>query len=196
MGLLFTFEEEGFSTLHAKTAAEARAIFAQGRLRPHCASTSCCPDGNGYELCREFRKTSDVPIVFLTSCDDEINVVMGPRRRRGTTTSPSPFSLKVLMSCITAQLRRCARGRAASCAPGTCLVEPEQSKAFAQGRELPLTVTELRLLTVFVRHAGQTMTRLQLLDRLWDNKGEFIDDNTLGPHPPSARKASRREAPT
>lgn len=180
MGLLFTFEEEGFSTLHAKTAAEARAIFAQGGFDLIVLDVML-PDGNGYELCREFRKTSDVPIVFLTSCDDEINVVMG-LDGGGDDYVTKPFQLKVLMSRIKAQLRRCARGQGGQLRAGNVLVEPEQSKAFAQGRELPLTVTELRLLTVFVRHAGQTMTRLQLLDRLWDNKGEFIDDNTLSVH--------------
>lgn len=132
MGLLFTFEEEGFSTLHAKTAAEARAIFAQGGFDLIVLDVML-PDGNGYELCREFRKTSDVPIVFLTSCDDEINVVMG-LDGGGDDYVTKPFSSRC--SC-PASRRSCAgarRGQGGQLRAGNVLVEPEQRQGLRTGK--------------------------------------------------------------
>jgi DNA-binding response OmpR family regulator len=67
-------------------------------------------------------------------------------------------------------------------AAGNVLVDREGMKARVSGAELPLTATELRLLGILMRQRGQTVTRTQLLDKLWDAKGEFVDDNTLSVH--------------
>ena len=177
-GLLFTFEEEGFQTSYAATAVEARAAFHQ----PFdlVVLDIMLPDGSGYDLCRELRKTSDVPVIFLTSCDDEVNIVMG-LDGGGDDYVTKPFQLKVLMSRIKVQLRRHSSAQA-PLATGNISLDTEQSRACVGEKELQLTVTEFRLLTLLVRNMGQIMTRKQLLDRLWDNRGDFVDDNTLSVH--------------
>ncbi|MCI9273571.1 MAG: response regulator transcription factor [Clostridiales bacterium] len=180
MGLLFTLEQEGYQTVRASSARQAREIYAQGGFDLILLDVML-PDGNGYDLCKEFKQTSDIPIVFLTSCDDELNIVMG-LDGGGDDYVTKPFLLKVLISRIKAQLRRSNKETSAQIHFGNLAVDLEQSKAFCGEKEISLTATELRLLATLVRHAGQTLTRTSLLDRLWDSKGEFVDDNTLSVH--------------
>jgi DNA-binding response OmpR family regulator len=180
VGLLFAFAQEGYKTVRAAGAVEARRIFAQDEFDIILLDVML-PDGNGYELCKEFRNVSNIPIVFLTSCDDELNVVMG-LDGGGDDYVTKPFALRVLLSRIKAQLRRGSSSVPGSLHAGNVVLNLEQGRAFAGDEELPLTATELRLLGLFLRHAGQALTRGQLLGRLWDNKGEFIDDNTLSVH--------------
>jgi DNA-binding response OmpR family regulator len=139
------------------------------------------PDGNGFDLCRELRKISDVPVIFLTSCDDEINIVMG-LDGGGDDYVTKPFQLKVLMSRIKAHLRRLNSVQTSAPQAGNVRLDAQQNRAYIGQEELQLTVTEFRLLTLLVFHMGQIMTRKQLLDQLWDNRGDFIDDNTLSVH--------------
>jgi len=179
IGLLFTFEEEGFQTNRAATVAEARTAFRE----PFDLAVLdiMLPDGNGYDLCREMRKISDMPVIFLTSCDDEVNIVMG-LDGGGDDYVTKPFQLKVLMSRIKAHLRRHNSVQTSAPQAGNVRLDAQQNRAYIGQEELQLTVTEFRLLTLLVYHMGQIMTRKQLLDQLWDNRGDFIDDNTLSVH--------------
>jgi DNA-binding response OmpR family regulator len=181
-GLLFTFEEEGYGAFCASTAKEARSLYTE----PFdvVVLDVMLPDGSGYDLCRELRKRSDVPIIFLTSCDDEVNIVMG-LDGGGDDYVTKPFQLKVLMSRIKAHLRRHSPSHPSlSQFPpaGNVQVDSLNSTARVGQDTLPLTVTEFRLLSMLVTHYGQIVTRQQFLTALWDNRGDFIDDNTLSVH--------------
>ncbi len=180
VGLLFTFEEEGYQTIHAPTAQKAMEAFRENKIDLIVLDVML-PDGNGYALCKNIRKTSDVPIIFLTSCDDEVNIVMG-LDGGGDDYVTKPFQLRVLMSRIKAQLRRQQGDISGVIRAGRLAVYPEQCKAYVEDAELMLTATEYRLLYQLLRNRGKTMTRKMLLDLLWDGKGEFVDDNTLSVH--------------
>jgi len=177
-GLLFTFEEEGYQTIHAATFREAKTMLDE----PFdlIVLDIMLPDGNGYELCRELRKISNVPIIFLTSCDDEVNIVMG-LDGGGDDYVTKPFQLKVLMSRIKAHLRRTNPIQTLP-QTGNVRLDTQRNRAYIGQSELQLTATEYRLLSLLVRHAGQILTRQQILGNLWDNKGDYIDDNTLSVH--------------
>lgn len=179
-GLIFTFEEEGFRTLHAATVKAALEMFEANRIDLIVLDVML-PDGSGYDICKTIRRKSDVPIIFLTSCDDEVNIVMG-LDGGGDDYVTKPFRLKVLMSRIKAQLRRQRAEVGGLLRMGELCINPEQCKAYARDEELMLTATEYKLLYQLVRNAGKTMTRTVLLDLLWDGKGEYIDDNTLSVH--------------
>lgn len=178
-GLLFTFREEGFQAVCAATAKDALAAF--GRPFDIAVMDVILPDGSGYELCRELRRASDVPVIFLTSCDDEVNIVMGLDGGADDYVT-KPFRLKELMSRIKAQLRRRCGTAPAGLRAGNVILDESSCRAYANGSELPLTATEYRLLSLLVRHCGQTLTRNQLLALVWDSGGSFVDDNTLSVH--------------
>lgn len=178
-GLLFTFAEEGYRTIHAASCREARAML---RLPFDLVVLDIMlPDGSGYDVCRELRAVTDVPVVFLTSCDDEVNIVMG-LDGGGDDYVTKPFQLKVLMSRIKAHLRRRTDPDMRSLEAGNVRLDARRGRAFVGKEELTLTATEYRLLLLFVSNVGQILKRGQLLDELWDGKGEYVDDNTLSVH--------------
>ncbi len=139
------------------------------------------PDGNGIALCKELRAKADAPVLFLTACDDEINTVNG-LDAGGDGYVTKPFRLMELLSRIRALLRRTA-GEPDAClrTNGLC-VHIKERRALENGTLLMLTKTEMDLLLMFLRHPGQVLTRGQLLQRLWDDSGDFVDDNTLSVH--------------
>lgn len=179
LGIIYTFKEEGFECLHAQTVKSARKLFDS-----NCDIVVMdveLPDGNGYELCREIRNKSDVPIIFLTSYDDEVNIVMGLDMGADDYVT-KPFQLKVLLSRIKANVRRRNPVRSNIIKVGDLQVNTELCAAYVEDVKLELTATELRLLTLFLTNVNKTLTRNVILERLWDNQGKFIDDNTISVH--------------
>ncbi len=118
-------------------------------------------DENGMELCRRLRKRIKTPIIFLTSCDDEADIVEG-LDIGGDDYITKPFRLRELLSRIRANLRR----------------SPETPKA-SELLEAELTAVESKLLDYLISNRGHYLTREQILDYLWDCKGIFVNDNTL-----------------
>ena len=125
------------------------------------------PDGNGYDFCRKLRSTSDMPVIFLTACDEETNIMMG-LDIGGDDYITKPFKVGELLSRIKAVLRR-------SCSAS-------DDSRFSIAEQYDLTFIETKLLMLLRNNRGQIVERNQILDLLWDNKGEFVDDNTLSVH--------------
>ncbi len=113
------------------------------------------PDGDGKDFCRKIRRNSQVPIIFLTSCDDEADIVEG-LDIGGDDYITKPFRLRELLSRIKANLRR-----------------------IPTVPEMELTAVEQKLLDYLKLNHGHYLTREQILDYLWDCKGVFVNDNTL-----------------
>lgn len=176
-GLLFAFEEEGYAVRAAANMKEARALLDE----PFDLTVLdvMLPDGSGFDLCRELRQRSAAPILFLTSRDDELDIVKG-LDGGGDDYVTKPFRLRVLLSRVKALLRRSGTGSLRQL--GNVRLDVEKGRAYAGSSELPLTSTEYRLLSMLLGHAGQILQRAQLLESLWDSRGEYIDDNTLSVH--------------
>ncbi len=148
----------GYTVLSAVTIAEAEAQFPNADL---LLLDIILPDGNGVELCRRIRDCSDVPIIFLTSNDEETDIIKG-LESGGDDYITKPFRLRELLSRIGANLRRY------SVTPQSALPE--------------LTAVEQKLLEYLMRNKGRYLTREQILAYLWDSKGCFVNDNTLSVH--------------
>lgn len=178
-GLIFTFREKGFKTLHAASATEANHKFRN--KFDLVVLDIMLPDGNGYDLCKEIRTFSDVPILFLTSCDDEVNTIAA-LDGGGDDYVTKPFNLDVLLSRIRALLRRRNMRALQFPSTGGVRLDDAQGCAFVGEQDLRLTLTEYRLLSLLAQNAGLILKRGQLLDALWDGRGDFVDDNTLSVH--------------
>lgn len=136
------------------------------------------PDGSGLQLLEEVRRTSAVPVLLLTANDMESDQVAGLELGADDYVT-KPFSLAVLRARVNSLLRR---GAPAS-APRLLELPPFsfdfEAMVFARnGEAIELSKTEQRLLRLLVERRGQTLTRDQLLDRVWDG-GEFVDENAL-----------------
>lgn len=178
-GLSFAFKKQGFELDVARTLGEADVLWTDGRYDLLVLDVSL-PDGSGFEFCKKVRLTSKVPIIFLTASDEEMSIIMG-LDIGGDDYITKPFKLGVLISRINALLRR---------AESFSQVDTElksngikvlllQGQAFKNGVLLDLTAAEYKLLCLFMQNPGVVLSKEQILDKLWDCDGNYIDSSTL-----------------
>lgn len=175
-GIQIGLQRKGYEILWAESALQGIYLFHQG-----CDVVLLdlnLPDRNGYEVCRQLKKLSDIPILFLTVRDDESDIVTG-LDMGADDYIVKPFQLSVLESRIRAVLRRTKRenGKRLSC--GNLLVDIERTEVFVNDEAVSLTAGEYRLLLVLMENKNYTLTRTRLLEKLWDQDGAFVNDNTL-----------------
>lgn len=178
-GLTFALKKQGFKLEVARTLKEAENLWTDGKYDLLVLDVAL-PDGTGFEFCKKVRRTSKVPIIFLTAADEEMDIIMG-LDIGGDDYITKPFKLGVLISRINALLRRTNDFST----EGTMLqsngikVFLLQGQAFKNDRLLELTAAEYKLLCLFMRNPNVVLTKEQILDRLWDCNGNYIDSSTL-----------------
>jgi DNA-binding response OmpR family regulator len=151
--ICMALENAGFSAISALTAEDALELFPRANL---ILLDISLPDGSGFDLCRTIRKTTDVPIIFLTSYDGEAEMVRGFDAGCDDYIT-KPFRLKILISRIKAVIRRCS----------------------VELPDIELTAIEQKLLEYLMINRERFLTREQILSYLWDSQGTFVNDNTL-----------------
>ena len=104
MGLSYSLEKEGYEVCHVKTAADARSAWEAGRY-DICVLDINLPDGSGYDICGYVKQTEDVPVIFLTAADAEVNVVMGLEIGADDYIC-KPFRVNEFMTRVKSVLRR------------------------------------------------------------------------------------------
>lgn len=184
-GLEYSLKKKEFTVDTARTVGEARKLLASNSYDLLLLDVTL-PDGSGFTLCEEVRKTgSTVPIIFLTAADEEVHIIRG-LDSGGDDYITKPFKLGELCSRIRALLRRSTlanqpEGRYSSMrlGSGPVRVDCTSGKAYLNGTPLELTGMEYRLICLFLRNPSRILTRGQILDELWDGNGNFVDDNTL-----------------
>ena len=137
------------------------------------------PVYNGYHWCSEIRKVSRVPVIFLSSASDNMNIVMA-MHMGGDDFIPKPFDLNVLTAKVQALLRRTyefSREQAEIALGGGALRLREG--VFVKGDvRLELTRNEFRILEMLLENRGRIVSREELMERLWSTDS-FVDENTL-----------------
>jgi DNA-binding response OmpR family regulator len=175
-------EREGFSPVVAATAAAARELFAKRRPNIVLLDLSL-PDGDGRELCREWRRESQVPIIMLTARGTETDRVVGLELGADDYVV-KPFSAAEVAARIRAVLRRAAPDRAAQherVQIGELAIDPATRSATLRGTELGLTRKEFDLLARLARNPGTVVSREDLMADVWDENW-FGSTKTLDVH--------------
>ena len=178
-GLSFAFKKQGFELVVARTFKEADSLWMDGKYDLLVLDVSL-PDGTGFEFCKKVRQVSKVPIIFLTAADEEMNIIMG-LDIGGDDYITKPFKLGVLVSRVNALLRRAKDFSSADTQleSNGMKVLLLQGQAFKNGKILDLTAAEYKLLCLFMRNPNMVLTKEQILDKLWDCDGNYIDSSTL-----------------
>lgn len=135
------------------------------------------PDGSGLDFCCEIRKTSKVPIIFLTANDMEIDIVTGLEIGADDYIT-KPFSLAVLRARVNAVLRR-KPNDADIFHFGKYLFDFNNMKFLVKNIPVELSKTEQRLLKIFIQNQGRTLSREMLIERVWSDGSEFVEENAL-----------------
>ncbi|MDO5784140.1 MAG: response regulator transcription factor [Eubacteriales bacterium] len=177
-GLHEMLQREGYTADLAGNCTAANQYVTENSYRLILLDVSL-PDGNGYELCANWRSQGIcTPILFLTARDEEMEIVRG-LDVGGDDYVTKPFRLQELLSRIRALLRR---SPAAVFEQGELKIDLDNRTVFRKDNPVFLTPTEFQLLAVMVRNRSQIFTRAQLLQSIWDDAGVYIDDNTLSVH--------------
>ena len=135
------------------------------------------PDGNGIDFCREIRKSSKVPIIFLTANDMEIDIVTGLESGADDYIT-KPFSLAVLRARVNAVVRR-RQSDNHIFKSGKFSFDFDNMLFFAGNEPIELSKTEQRLLKLLVANRGITLSRDMLIDKVWTDGAEFVEENAL-----------------
>lgn len=179
IGIEYALKSEGFDVTKAASCAEARRLINCGT--DFVLLDVMLPDGTGYDLLKEIRKAGRTPVIFLTACDEEVNIIMGLDAGADDYIT-KPIRVRELISRIRAVLRRQGGGNSTGTdrlVSGGVEVNVLGSRVSKDSSDIQLTALEYRLLLALMNHPGQTLPRPKLLEILWDVDGEFVDDNAL-----------------
>lgn len=178
-GLVISLRQEGYDVLEAGTQEQALSLLKNGVEFHICLLDVMLPDGDGYTICKEIRKKSNVPILFLTACEDEVHTVLALEQGADDYIT-KPFRIRELLARMKAILRRTGVSLENNIVMvGENQVHIQAGKVYRNQEEVNLTAMEYKLLLIFINHAGQTLSRKQILNAIWDDVGDFVNDNTL-----------------
>lgn len=178
MGLSYSLKNEGYDVTVAKNVKSAYEILNKETFSLYILDLTL-PDGSGYDVCREIKKSGDFPVIFLTAYDDEVNVVMGLELGADDYIS-KPFRVKELLARIKSVLRRYSKDSPDGIVSvGSIKVNTNEAKIYKNGAEIILTAMEYKLLLIFINNRGKVLSRQRLLEDIWDVSGDFANDNTL-----------------
>ena len=178
MGLSYSLKNEGYDVTVAKSVKSAYEILNKEAFSLYILDLTL-PDGSGYDVCREIKKSGDFPVIFFTAYDDEVNVVMGLELGADDYIS-KPFRVKELLARIKSVLRRYSKDSPDGVVSvGSIKVNTNEAKIYKNGAEIILTAMEYKLLLIFINNRGKVLSRQRLLEDIWDVAGDFVNDNTL-----------------
>lgn len=180
MGMEYTLKNEDFDVIVASTLKEARESIENYKINLVLLDLML-PDGSGYELCKEIRKKDNTPIIFLTASDEEANIVMG-LDMGGDDYISKPVRIGELISRIKAVLRRYEKNsiyNSNKLHSGDITIELLSNRVMKNHKEIILTSLEYKLLISLMQNPKIVLSRSQILEKIWDVGGEFVDDNTL-----------------
>lgn len=179
LGIEFTLKDEGYEVHIAESVEEGKRLFENNSYSLFILDVNL-PDGSGYELCKYIRSKSDVPIMFLTALDDEVNVVLG-LEIGGDDYITKPFRVRELLSRVKALIRRNNKNISSENRLISEEITVNLSTTIVRkgSKEIPLTAQEYRLLLIFMYKPQVLMKRDEILGKLTEDEESFFDENTL-----------------
>ena len=183
--ICFALEKAGMATVIARDGLQALDTFRQGRPDLIVLDVGM-PEMDGLEVCRQIRKSSEVPILFLSARDDEIDRILG-LEIGGDDYVTKPFSPRELVARVNVILRRARPGNGTAAdapqalAHGSLTLDQAAHAARFDGRELSLTAIEFAILRVLMARPRQVFSRDQILDHAYGG-AIHVSDRTIDSH--------------
>lgn len=177
-GLCEMLESQEYSVKSADTINEAQKIIKNEHFSLLIFDVML-PDGSSFDLCKKIRDDgSATPILFLTACDEEYQIVKGLDLGADDYVT-KPFKMLELLSRIRALIRRNSNSKFVS---RNLIVDTDNMTVKKDGKNIFVTKTEFQILSTLMKNNGAIVSRSSLLQNIWDDNGNFIDDNTLSVH--------------
>ncbi|MBU3215244.1 response regulator transcription factor [Clostridium estertheticum] len=177
-GIMLSLRQNDVDIYQAYNVKQAKQILCEKKTELIILDVNL-PDGSGFELCKEIRQASQVPIIFLTANDMEIDIVTG-LEIGGDDYIIKPFSLIVLRARVRAILRRVRDIKFDNKITIDNMVFNFDAMVFTKnGEVLVLSKTEQKLLKFLLNNKGSILSRSQLVDKVWSDGSEYVDENAL-----------------
>jgi len=174
-GLTFDLKAEGYRVLAAENGKTALSML-ENSVELVLLDVNL-PDMDGYAVCKKIKAAYNIPVIFLTARDMEQEQIQGFECGADDYVT-KPFSNQLLRKRIAAVLKR--YGSENSMYEDDFLkVDFDRFTASIEGKSITFTPTEYRLLKIFMSNAGNVLTRQLLLEKLWDNEGNYVDEHAL-----------------
>ena len=176
-GLRDIFSAQGYEVSAAASSRSALDLLQSEAIDLAVLDVSLGAD-SGYDLCRDIRRFSDMPILFLTARSSEMELIRG-FQAGGDDYLTKPFRMQELLVRVQALLRRTARKENGTLKSGSLTLEPEKRILKKDGVLLSLSGVEWKIVSSLIAHYPQTLSREELLYLVWDKDADFVEANTL-----------------
>ena len=172
-GLKYSLEQEKFVVELASDVKTAKDKLVKSEFNLIILDVML-PDGSGFELCRDIKKNMTTPILFLTAKDEEQDVVNGFDLGADDYVV-KPFRPRELIS----RINRYEKEESNKLQAGNVIIDLDASRVYVGQKEIVFTALEYKILVLLFSNMGKTVTRENILDKIWDVAGNFVNDNTL-----------------
>ena len=177
-GVKYALEQEGFKIDISKDLESARSNINEKNYDIILLDVML-PDGNGYDFCKEIREIKDIPIIFLTACDDEVNIVMG-LDIGGDDYIRKPYSLHILLAKVKVTLNRYGTKTSHIYENRHLYIDFSAQKVSIHGQPIKLKTLEYRLLCYLIENRNKVLTKEEIFNNVW--RDHFTSDGTLNVH--------------
>jgi len=177
-GILYALETEGYETNHATGIKDARSFMEQYNFDLAIIDMQL-PDGTGFDVSEIFKNTA-TSVIFLTVVDDE-NTIVRAFDEGAQDYIVKPFRIRELLArvrrILSANIKNGEKDSVIYI--GHAAIHTDEAKVYVNDKSIELTALEYRLLLIFASNKGLLLTKQQILDKIWDADGNFVEDNTL-----------------
>jgi len=177
-GILYALETEGDETNHATRIKDARSLIEHYNFDLAIIDMQL-PDGTGFDVSEIF-KNNATSVIFLTVVDDE-NTIVRAFDEGAQDYIVKPFRIRELLArvrrILSANIKNGEKDNIIYM--GHAVIHTDEAKVYVNDKIIELTALEYRLLLIFASNKGLLLTRQQILDKIWDADGNFVEDNTL-----------------
>lgn len=177
-GILYALETEGDETNHATRIKDARSLIEHYNFDLAIIDMQL-PDGTGFDVSEIF-KNNATSVIFLTVVDDE-NTIVRAFDEGAQDYIVKPFRIRELLArvrrILSANIKNGEKDNIIYM--GHAAIHTDEAKVYVNDKSIELTALEYRLLLIFASNKGILLTRQQILDKIWDADGNFVEDNTL-----------------
>ena len=177
-GILYALESEGYETNHATGIKDVRSLIEHYNFDLAIIDMQL-PDGTGFDVSEIF-KNNATSVIFLTVVDDE-NTIVRAFDEGAQDYIVKPFRIRELLARVRRILSvNIKNGEKDNIIyMGHAAIHTDEAKVYVNDKSIDLTALEYRLLLIFASNKGILLTRQQILDKIWDADGNFVEDNTL-----------------
>ena len=175
-GVKYALETEGYEVEHAQDVGSAHQLISNNAFSLAIIDMQL-PDGNGFEVSKILHEKA-VPVIFLTVVDDE-NQIVKAFDEGAEDYIVKPFRIRELLARVKRTLDHHQGEPTKILTVGKTQIDIEAGKVYANGQLVELTALEYRVLLIFASNKGTLLSRSQILDKIWDMDGNFVEDNTL-----------------